>query len=136
MEAANVITKSLANLGGGAIKDGGGGMQKGLEILCKTNFNSGFKTGATRTLGIVAVVVGGFLIGKSLIEEHINNKRNERFEEYHNLLFIENVTSIQEISKTTQKSSEIVKKEIQKLIDKGFLLNAKIDTQSDKIIIE
>jgi len=140
--AAN-ITQKLANVAGGAIKNGGGGMEKGIEILCQQAAEKAvelaIKARNQKTVSVVCYALAGLAtltgVGYSIFY-HGNKKTLENLKIYHDLLYVDKITCIKEISKATNRPPETVKKEIQNLIKKEILVNVKIDTQNDKIIIE
>ena len=128
---ATIFTKYLASVAGGAIKDGGGGMEKGVEILIKL----AVKATNQRNLGIFSLIFGGTVGGVLLGNSYKNKKIIENFNIYRELLYKDKITTIQEISQITKKSPEKVKKEIQKLINKELLVSVNIDERTNKVII-
>lgn len=86
------------------------------------------------TFGITLVVLGGAAIAFFILAHH-TKKIIKRFEIYYDLLDTKKVTSIRGIAQATQQSSEIIRTEIQDLIDKKIFVNAKIDMQNDEVII-
>ena len=132
--AAN-ITQKLANVAGGAIKNGGGGMEKGIEILCqqaaKEAAKLAIKVHNQKTASVVYYTLTGLAtlagVGFSVFY-HGNKKTLENLKIYHDLFYMDKITCIKEIAEATNRPPETVRKEI--------LVNVKIDTQNDKIIIE
>ena len=88
---------------------------------------------APSTSGISLIIFAGGAIAFFTLTRY-TKKMAKRIEAYYDLLQIKKVVSIQSISQATQKPPEIVRKEIQDLIDKMIFVNAKIDRQADEVI--
>ena len=124
---ANEITKYLASHAGGPLKDGGGGMLRGLEILLK---QAGIKGGVIGAVSTTTLAVLGYIY----LDRH-NKKSLRNLIIYHRLIHENKILDIQKISEAVSRPPEIVKKEIQNLIKKGLLTDVKIDVKSNRIII-
>ena len=135
MAGASDYTAYLASLGGGAIKDGGGGMKEGVEKLIDLAVKA-------NTQGIIAKICyigAGLLLSGGVaftISSHNHKKRLRHLNIYHRLIYTEKVLDIQEISKKANKSCKTVIKEVQDLIDKGFIVGAKVDICTGRVILE
>jgi len=142
MAGATNTTQWLANLAGGAIKDGGGGMEKGIEILCQQAAEKATalanKMNNQKTVSMVCYALAGLLsltgIGCSIFN-HANKKTLKNLKIYHDLIYIDEITSIKEISQATKKTPETVRKEIQSLIKKEVFVSVKIDTKTDSVVL-
>jgi hypothetical protein len=76
--------------------------------------------------GSVALILNGIKI----------KRRNRRFKKYIGLISIENQTSLENIASSTMQSVDYVTKDIQKMIDKKFFLNAYIDRKTNEIVLQ
>lgn len=127
---ASHTTKGLADKGGGSIKNGGKGMEGGITRIRLESLGEG---AAMTALVAGTVAVACKVIPK--IQEHSEEKTNELLATYYDLIYKDNITYISELAKVTERDPKIVRKEIQKLIKKGLLDNAKFDVGSDILLI-
>ena len=77
---------------------------------------------------LIAIGVGLIIIGIK------TKRRTNRYKTYVDLITDDNITSIKIIASNTSQSVDFVRNELQTMIDKKFLLDAHIDSKTDKII--
>ena len=142
MAGASDITKYLADIAGGAIKNGGGGMEKGVELLCQQAAEKAVrianKANSQRVISATFYCLAGLAaltgVGYTVLSRK-NKKIIDDLNTYHKLIYIDKISCIKEIAKNTGKSSKVVRVEIERLIKKGLLVGARFDTETDNIII-
>lgn len=62
-------------------------------------------------------------------------RRNKRFKKYIKLVSKERITSMTGLASRTKRKVEFVRKDLQKMIDRKYFIQAHIDYQRDEIII-
>jgi len=63
-------------------------------------------------------------------------KRLRRFSNYSNLIFVGNIKSINEIAASMNILPHIAKKELQRMVGDGFLLNVAIDVKNNVVVVK
>lgn len=71
----------------------------------------------------------------SVIRGNQIKKRIRRFKKYVSLISLAHMTSLENIANSTSQSIDFVRKDIQKMIDKKFFVNATLDMRTNQIII-
>jgi 26S proteasome regulatory complex component, contains PCI domain len=93
--------------------------------------------GAFHEVGAAIVAIVFIAISVALILNGIKiKKRNRRFKKYVGLISVENQTSLENIASSTMQSLDFVTRDIQKMIDKKFFLNAYIDKETNEIVLQ
>lgn len=82
-------------------------------------------------VGLVFTAVFIFLIVKGSQLK----RRNKRFKRYIHLISKERITSLTGLASRTKRKVEFVRKDLQKMIDRKYFLQAHIDYQRDEILI-
>ena len=82
-------------------------------------------------VGFVFVAVGVFLILKGAQIK----RRIKRFKRYISLISTQQMTSLENIAASTAQSVDYIKKDLQRMIDKRFLVNASINVATNEINI-
>jgi hypothetical protein len=82
---------------------------------------------------IVCIVFDVFCVCIILLGRNIKH-RIKRFKNYVGLISFEHMTSLDALARSTSKSNEFVKRDIQKMIDKKFFANAHINVNNEIII--
>ena len=84
---------------------------------------------------ILTLILFGVLTIAALRKGFGNFGRIKRFRKYVSLISVQNITSIDRLAGETGKSASFVRRDLQKMIKKGFFANASISAATDEIII-
>ena len=89
----------------------------------------------TDEVAIATLIFFGILTIAAFRKGFGNFGRIRRFRKYVSLISVQNITSIDLLAGETGKSASFVKKDLRKMIKKGFFANASISTATNEIII-
>ena len=94
------------------------------------------KQDTSNLTGLIAAVIL-FALGILAILKGIQIKRRvKRFRKYISLISLEHMTSLDDLALNTEKPVDFVRKDLQKMIDKKFFVNALINLKTGEIIIQ
>lgn len=94
------------------------------DIQAKGAFESGI-------VFVIVLAICVFLIRKGMVIK----RRIKRFKQYVAFISNDHMTSIINLAGATGQSSDFVKKDVEKMINKKFFVNAAIDQNSGEIVI-